>query len=91
MTPADLHEADRFSAAVGAMQKLEPVTLRGLWIAAADASDALAAVCGPGGQNVTDFQFNRLERAACQAEQALRDFLLTEHGLTTADLRRSVL
>ncbi len=65
-----------------------PVTLRGLWIAAADASDAVSAGYRDGQSEST---MDMLENAAFDAEHDLREYLLTEFGLTSADLKRSVL
>ncbi|QZP07802.1 hypothetical protein [Caenibius sp. WL] len=56
-------------------------TLRDLWLAAAEASEALTKANGEWS----------LEVAADEARQALIDHLLFEHGLTAADLRRHVL
>lgn len=56
-------------------------TLRDLWLAAAEASEALSKANGEWS----------LEVAADNARRALIDHLLFEHGLTTADLRRHVL
>ena len=57
-------------------------TLRDLWLAAADAEDALRR---------SDQITPQLEDAASDAADALRDHLLFEHGLTAADLKRWVL
>lgn len=57
-------------------------TLRELWLAAADAEDALRQ---------SDQITPQLEDAAFDAADALRDHLLFEHGLTAADLKRCVL
>lgn len=63
-------------------------SFRDLWLAASDASEAVSDAYRNGlGERVVD----RLESAAFDAEQSLRDHLLTQHGLTTADLKRSVL
>ena len=83
--------SQNFASAVASLAEHRPATLRSLWLAAADADDAFHAVCGPNARPVTDFEFSRLQEAQYEAEKALRDFLLNEHGLTTADLRRSVL
>lgn len=56
-------------------------TLRDLWLAAADAEDALRR---------SPVVTTQLEDAASDAADALRDHLLFEHGLTAADLKRSV-
>lgn len=53
-------------------------TLRDLWLAAAEASEALSEANGEWA----------LEIAASDAADALRDHLLFEHGLTAADLKR---
>ena len=64
-----------------------PVTLRDLWLAAADASEAVSDGYRSG---QSDRVMDRLEDTAFDAEQALREHLLTEFGLTSADLKRSV-
>lgn len=56
-------------------------TLRDLWLAAAEASEALTEADGEWSA----------ELAASDAADALRDHLLFEHGLTAADLKRWVL
>ena len=61
-------------------------TLRDLWLAAAEASEALDYRC-----KMSDDEWSRLEEAALSARQALIDHLLFEHGLNAAELRRSVL
>lgn len=64
-------------------------TMRELWLAAAEASEALSHYCRA--VDLDGDELTRLEDAAHDAEHALRDHLLTEHGLTTADLKRCVL
>lgn len=63
-------------------------TLRELWLAAAEASEAVRAGYR---DNLDEYEMDRREDARSDAEHALRDHLLTEHGLTTADLKRCVL
>lgn len=63
-------------------------TLRRLWIAAAEASEAVSAGYRDG---LGEYEMDALEEERADAEQALRDHLLTFHGLTSADLKRSIL
>ena len=79
--------AARFRAAVAVLPSTAPVSeLRRLWIVAAHADEALTAA-----GNADDFTWSRLERAQQATRQELMDHLLNEHGLTSADLRRSPL
>lgn len=63
-------------------------SLRDLWLAAADAADAISRGYS---SDLSEYEMDRLEDARSDAEHALRDRLLTDHGLTTADLKRNVL
>lgn len=81
---------------VGAFADLlppRPVSeLRRLWLAAADASEALSERAAlPWEREREDPEWDRLQDVADAAERELRDHLLMEFGLTTADLSRSVL
>lgn len=63
-----------------------PKTLRDLMIEAIEASEALGKYYE---LPIPDaHEIMRLEAAASEAEQALKDHLLTEYGATTADLKR---
>ncbi len=66
----------------------QPHPLKKLWIEAAEASEALGQYYALPMPN--EYEIDRLEASAHQAEQALRTYLLVECGLTTADLKRGV-
>lgn len=88
--PAECQQvADRFRAAVATLPRRRDTDLRRLWLAAAEAAENFAFVAADA--RTTDAGFSRAEDAALDTERALRDHLLIEHGLTMADLRRSVL
>lgn len=70
------------------MERLPAITLRDRWIAAAEASEAVSAGYRDG---LGEYEMDALEEERADAEQALRDHLLTFHGLTSADLKRSIL
>ena len=87
-------EADvrAFPDKVATLPPRPDTTLRRLWLAAADAHDAVHAhLRATVGERGEDLELERRQDAAYETEHALRDHLLTEHGLTTADLARSVL
>lgn len=64
--------------------------LRELWLAAADAAEALRHAKAQGEHELPGRSIGKLDDEAQYTEMQLRDHLLTEHGLTTADLKRSV-
>jgi len=63
----------------------ERSVLRDLWLAAANTADAVSAGYR---DSLDEREMDRREDARSDAEDALRDHLLTEFGLTTADLAR---
>lgn len=88
LTGDEAMQAIRFAERVERMKADSSTVLRRLWLAAADASEAVSDGYRSG---QSDRVMDRLEDTAFDAEQALREHLLTEFGLTSADLKRSVL
>lgn len=77
---------------VGDIERFTPTSqLARLWREAADASEALSHYCRVENRDLDEHELGRLEDAASDARQALRDHLLFSHGLTTRDLDRDAL
>ncbi len=82
----------RHRAAVEALPGTRPMSeLRRLWLAAADADEALSDIAASPFIDREGATWDRLEDAQQDTRHALLDYLLLEHGLTTADLKRNPL